>query len=97
MHRTQSREEYISLINAGDDKDTIMDLKVGRQKSSPKLVFIQCQIYNLCGTRHYSEAMENDSPVKGHSTKAQWERDLVQLQVFFPCLTRFAALLQLAL
>lgn len=48
-----------------------MGFKVGRQKSNPKLVFIQCQIYNLCGTKQYSEAMENDSPVKGHSAQSR--------------------------
>lgn len=71
MHRTQSKEEYISFLKARDDKDTIMGFKVGRQKSNPKLVFIQCQIYNLCGTKQYSEAMENDSPVKGHSAQSR--------------------------
>lgn len=60
-------EEYISFIEAGDDKDTIMDFKAGRQKSNPKPVFFWYLIYNLCGAREYSEAIENTSLVKGRS------------------------------
>jgi len=48
-----------------------MDFKAERQKSIPKLMFIQCQYCKLCGRWQYSKTMEKDSPVKGHSAQSR--------------------------